>query len=81
MNRYTFHVPNMNCNGCVTNIRNALDGHEGIENVELELSDKRVTIESTLAGEELVTIIGEAGYTAEDYVGKPGLLRRLFSQS
>lgn len=48
-----FDVEGMSCNHCVNSIKNAVGELQGVENVEVELKDKKVTVGYT-AG--LVTI-------------------------
>jgi len=78
MATHIFHVPNMNCANCQTTIRQALEENPEVVLVNIELNNKRVSVESDLDSQEIADIITDAGYTPEDYVGRPGLLGRLF---
>lgn len=45
MERKTFHVPNIGCNGCVNSIKNELSAIPGVQRVEGEVASKTVTVE------------------------------------
>jgi copper chaperone len=48
-----FNVEGMSCNHCVNSIKNAVSSLQGVENVEVELKEKKVTVGYTSG---LVTI-------------------------
>ncbi len=45
MERRTFQVPNIGCDGCVRSITNELNGIPGVIKVDGTVSDKVVTVE------------------------------------
>ena len=56
-----FYVTDMMCPKCVAHIKNALNNN-GIENVNIKLDDKSVTVESEKSIDEIFEIIKNAGY-------------------
>jgi copper chaperone CopZ len=80
MNKYAYTVASMNCNGCVSNIRQALESNDQINEINIQLSKKLVEVESSLSFEEVAQIIEEAGYEALAEKEKKGILGNLFSR-
>ena len=56
-----FYVTDMMCPKCVAHIKGALNNN-GIENVNIKLDDKSVTVESEKSIDEIFEIIKNAGY-------------------
>lgn len=77
---YNFKVNNMNCNGCVANIQRALESDENIASFTIELSDKKVTVQSELDEQAVAKVIIDAGYDAVPDSGKKGFLNTLFNK-
>ncbi len=77
MQQHEFTVANMNCDGCVANIRRALE-EASIAEFDIELSKKLVSVTADLEAEAVAAIIQEAGYEArpasEKKQGFPGKL-------
>ena len=80
MNKHTFEVSNMNCDGCVTNIRQALESDDRINNIHIQLSKKLVNVEGALTSEEAASIINAIGYNTTEPSEKKGILGNLFSR-
>ncbi|MGQ0548784.1 MAG: heavy-metal-associated domain-containing protein [Armatimonadota bacterium] len=67
MEKVTFRVPTIGCDGCLNNIRRALTKMPGVLAVEGDLKTKVITIvrnEGTARDEELIERIAETGHTA-----------------
>lgn len=59
-----FNVPEMSCQHCVNAITKEVSGVEGVQNVKIDLSSKRVSVQAndSVATATLVEAINEAGY-------------------
>ena len=80
MNKYTFTVSNMNCDGCVANIKQALESDDRISDFQIELSKKMVDVEGSLSSEAAAMVIRDAGYDVVEGQEKKGFLGSLFSR-
>ena len=62
-----FSVPGIVCSGCASGIKKALDKVSGIENVEVDVAAKIVTVEHTeeVSREKLADVLDDAGFAAE----------------
>ena len=60
----TLKVEGMMCQHCVAHVKKALEGVEGVSNVEVDLEKKTatVTLASAVADESLTAVIVDAGY-------------------
>lgn len=75
---HSYKVSNMNCDGCVTNIRRALEDAE-IQEFDIQLSKKLVTVTTEMDGEAVASLIKEAGYDAQpDSEKQGGFFNKLF---
>jgi copper chaperone len=63
--KYTFNVPDMSCNHCKMRIEKTMGDSGKVENLEIDLDSKKVTLESELSAEALIELFDEAGYDAE----------------
>lgn len=63
----TFTVPDIVCGGCAGSIKNALGKVSGIEQVEVDVAAKVVTVEhdNEVSREKLTEVLDDAGFTAE----------------
>jgi copper chaperone len=61
----TFHIPDMTCGHCASTIKNAIASVDRTARVEVQISDKRVTVDSAATEAALAAAIGQAGYTAQ----------------
>ncbi len=59
-----FHVPGASCQHCVRAITEEVSAIDGVQNVSVDLSDKRVRVEHgpQVSTETIVAAIREAGY-------------------
>ncbi|XP_076224734.1 antioxidant 1 copper chaperone isoform X1 [Nomia melanderi] len=57
---YTFHVE-MTCEGCANAVTNVLNKKQGINNVQIDLPDKKVLVTSTLSSDEILQVIKKTG--------------------
>ena len=65
MNTVTnFHVNNMKCEGCVTNVKKALEGVVGVEAVEVDLKAATATVKGNIDPQSVSQALIEAGYPA-----------------
>lgn len=62
-----FTVPDIVCGGCADSIKNALGKIPGIEQVEVEVATKVVTIQHAeeVSRDKLTEVLDDAGFTAE----------------
>lgn len=61
----TLKIEGMMCQHCVAHVTKALQGVEGVENVEVNLKKKSATVTTEVADEVLVKAIEEAGYSVK----------------
>ena len=61
----TLKIEGMMCQHCVAHVTKALQGVEGVENVEVNLKKKTATLTTEVDNETLVKAIEEAGYTVK----------------
>ncbi len=59
-----FSVENMTCGHCVKAITNAVKDADQQAQVEIDLGQKIVNIESQLSAEQVEKLLAEEGYTA-----------------
>lgn len=60
-----FTVENMTCQHCVRAITQALQAADAQAQVNIDLSQKRLTLQSQLSAEQVTAILAEEGYQAE----------------
>ena len=60
----TFNVLGMVCNHCVAEVKNALLGLEGVEQVEVDLASRLAVVTGEVAIEEIVNTLAVLGYAA-----------------
>lgn len=53
----------LNCGHCIGSVKKALEGTEGVENVDVELTHAKVT--ASVSAEQLINVIKDAGFEAE----------------
>lgn len=61
----TWTIPKMSCQGCVTNIGNALQQVPGVGAIETDLPAKRITVtfdENIAPQQKLIEALNRAGY-------------------
>ena len=59
----TYTVPGMSCGHCESAVKSKVSAVEGVENVDVDLDTKLVTVTGTnLADESLRAAIDDAGY-------------------
>ena len=61
----TLKIEGMMCQHCVAHVTKALQGVEGVENVEVNLKKKTATLTTEVDNETLVKVIEAAGYTVK----------------
>ena len=68
----TLKIEGMMCQRCVAHVTKALQGVEGVLNVEVNLKKKIAIVEisdmETVTDERLAYVIGEAGYTLKKII-------------
>jgi copper chaperone CopZ len=64
MDRKTFEVPNIGCDGCVRTIKNELGSIAGVKQVEGEVATRIVTVEwdDPANWQQIVTALKEIDY-------------------
>jgi len=60
-----FHVPNMTCGGCAKSVSRALSSVDPKARIETDPAAREVRIESSAGEQELLAVLEEAGYPAE----------------
>ena len=60
-----FKVEGMTCGHCVSRITRAIKAEDPQARVEIDLAQRRVSVESALTREDIARQIGDAGYEAE----------------
>ena len=63
--KMTLYVKDMMCNHCVAHVKQAL-AVEGVNNVEIDLINKKVVVDTTLSKEQIFELISKAGYKPTD---------------
>jgi copper chaperone len=63
-----FQVEGMSCQHCVAAVTNAIREHDDGAQVQVDLAEGRVAVESTQSVEALKAAIDEAGYTVKGAV-------------
>ncbi len=66
MNTICYSVPNISCNHCVMHIQKALQPLEGVEQLEVDLEGKSVTVgfDAPATDFQLRAVLAEIGYPA-----------------
>lgn len=64
MTEKTFKVPDVSCDHCVTAIKGELGKIDGVDNVDVDIASKIVTVRHNgqVSDEQLVSGLDEAGY-------------------
>lgn len=67
MEKKTFKVPNIGCNGCVKTVQGELRDIEGVKSAVAELESKMVTVEydTPASWEQIVAALTEIDYAPE----------------
>ncbi|MDD6794080.1 MAG: cation transporter [Clostridiaceae bacterium] len=55
-------IEGMNCEHCVAHVKEALEGIQGVENVEVSLADDCANVETEVSNDILKSAIEEEGY-------------------
>lgn len=55
-------IEGMNCEHCVAHVKEALEGIQGVENVEVSLADDCANVETEVSNDILKSVIEEEGY-------------------
>ncbi len=68
MEKKTFKVPNIGCDGCVRTIKTELSALQGVERVDGEASSKTMTVEynEPATWEQIVSKLTEIDYAPEN---------------
>ncbi|RMG82137.1 MAG: cation transporter [Chloroflexi bacterium] len=68
MEKKTFKVPNIGCDGCVRTIKTELSELQGVQSVEGEANSKTVTVEynEPATWEQIVSKLTEIDYAPEN---------------
>ena len=63
-----FNVPDIECEGCANAIKNSLSKVTGISSVNVDVNDKRVTVEhpTSLSADEIAGTLTKAGFAPQD---------------
>lgn len=77
MEKYSFNVEKMTCDGCAARVKAAAESIEGVGNVVVERNKKLLTVESAIdPSGKIVEKVTATGYPTEI---KTGLFKKLFS--
>lgn len=58
----TFHVPDMTCGHCASNITRALKSADADAKIEVSLPEHRVRVQTALGADDAAQAIADAGY-------------------
>lgn len=59
---HEFKLPDMSCGHCKAAVTEAVKGADAQAEVQVDLTDKTVRVQSGLAREDLTAVLTEAGY-------------------
>lgn len=62
--KYTFNVPDMSCNHCKMRIEKTMNESGRVRALQIDLTSKKVDLESDLDEKELIELFDKAGYDA-----------------
>jgi copper chaperone len=63
--KQTFRVPDMTCNHCKMRIEKTMNESGKVNEVNVDLQSKKVSLESDLPAADLIKLFDDAGYDAE----------------
>ncbi|PKL17737.1 MAG: heavy metal transport/detoxification protein [Spirochaetae bacterium HGW-Spirochaetae-5] len=63
--KHTFKVPDMTCNHCKMRIEKTMSGSGKVNELNVDLQNKKVSLESDLPVADLIKLFDDAGYDAE----------------
>jgi copper chaperone len=68
MNKVTLSIPAISCGHCVHTIKNELSELNGVSSVEVDLNDKKVTIQYSQPAtlEEIRNLLKEINYPSQE---------------
>lgn len=69
-NKLQLSIPTMKCGGCVSAIEGALNTELGLQNVVVDLANKTVALETSVAPELVIDAIKSAGFDASEVKGQ-----------
>lgn len=58
----SYHLPEISCGGCRDSIRAAVGGVPGVDEIEVDLEERRVTVTGDAPDEVVRAAIENAGY-------------------
>ncbi len=61
----TFKVPDMSCEHCVKRISAAVKALKNVDRVDIDLNSKKVVVQGSASGEDIMKAIRSAGYSPE----------------
>lgn len=62
---YNFQVNDMTCGHCASRVETAVKNVDASAQVKVDISARKVEVQSTKPAETFIQAIGEAGYTGE----------------
>lgn len=67
MSKVTYTIPAINCNHCIHTIKTELSDLNGVQSVDANLDNKKVTVafESPATEEQIVSLLTEINYPPE----------------
>lgn len=63
--KHTFKVPDMTCNHCKMRIEKTMSESGKVNELNIDLQLKKVSLESDLSKSDLIKLFDDAGYDAE----------------
>jgi copper chaperone len=63
--KHTFRVPDMTCNHCKMRIEKTMSESGKVNELNVDLAGKKVSLESDLPVADLIKLFDDAGYDAE----------------
>lgn len=63
-NTTTVTAPDITCGGCANAIKNAFGRVEGVEQVDVDVAAKQVTVRGTVNKDRVLDVLDKAGFPA-----------------
>jgi Copper chaperone len=62
----TLHIPDMTCQHCVATITKLIQQSDQSAQIQIDLSQHKVTVDGQLDAPALISLLDEAGYTPSE---------------
>ena len=62
MTTFTYTIEDMHCENCAEKIKNALENQPGVEDLQIEIANKTITVSGEIAPEAVTSSLEEIGF-------------------